>query len=878
MADDLKRVGLVFNAEGAIDFTKSLKQINTLTKENYSSFKLAQSQYDKNTTSVEKLRNAQKYLSDNTEVYRSKVEVLSKQLEELENAENRNEQEISKKRTALNNAQSTLNNYEKGLKEVNAKLKSGSEELKEYAENIDEFSSKTKDAGETLTKGLTAPIIAAGSAGILMADELKSAVNTYISTTGTATSETEKFKDIIESIYENNYGESFDDIAEALAQVRNQIGPVVDHWDPSALQEFTESAIALRDVFGFDISESVRSANMLMNTFGIDGLDAMNMIAEGAQNGLDKNQDLLDTINEYSVHFSKLGLDAYDMFQVLENGAENGAFSIDKVADSVKELSIRVVDGSDTTKQGFEQIGLNADEMSKKFAQGGETAREAFIETIDALAKMEDPMQQNIAGVNLFGTMWEDLGPTVITSLADIENSAYGTSNALDKIKQTKYDDLKNQVQTLGKTFISNFAIPLGETLLPIITRIVEIITGWVSKFGELSSTMQTVIGIVGIVVASIGPLLVIIGAVGSQIASAIGFLSQFKLALFGGTEGVGGLASALSSLTAPMVAVIATIALVVAAVINLWNTNEGFRNNVISIVNNIMSIIQNLYNSVIQPIISVIIELLKNLWTNSIQPLWEQFKSFIASIASLIQSFMAIATPIINTLVSLLGTFLTPAVKAIGSVFSSVFGAISKTIQSFLSTATSIFNSVASIFRNLKESMTKPMETAKSVIKGIIDAIKGFFSFKIKWPKIPLPHFSIKPKGWGIGDLLKGKIPSLGIEWYAKAMDKGMILDQATIFGINGQGQLMGAGEAGSETIVGTDSLMSMIRSAASANNNGIIERLERIIELLVMFFPNIIEQLDSNIVLDDGTLIGKLIPRINKELGKEASYDSRK
>lgn len=877
MANDLKKVGLVFKADGTTDFAKSLQQINTLTRENYSALKLAKSQYDENTSSLTKLKDQQKYLSDNTEAYSSKCKVLQEQLEELESAEVRNEKAISKKKTELNNAKTSLNNYEKGLKEVNAKLESGSAQLQEYADQVQEFADKASDAGETLTKNVTAPIIAVGTASVVMADEVQTAANKYVSATGTAVTETEKFKDIMENIYENNYGENFDDIADALSEVRTQIGPVVDSWDPTALQEFTESAFALRDTFEFDIKESVRSANMMMDTFGIDGLEAMNMIAEGAQNGLNKNEDLMDVINEYSVHFDKLGLDAWDMFQVLENGAKNGAFSIDKVGDAVKEMSIRVIDGSETTKEGFKSINLNADEMAKKFSQGGEAAKEAFIQTIDGLAKMEDPLEQNIAGTNLFGTMWEDLGPVVITSLSDITDNAYGTSDALNEIKKTKYDDLKNQVSTLGKTFVTNFAVPLGEVLLPIISKIIETITGWIGKFGELSSTMQVIIGVVGAVVAAIGPLLVIIGTVGSQVAKAIGILSKFKLAMFGGAESAGLLGGALSSITAPIAAVIAIVALTVAAIVDLWNTNEGFRQNVMDVVNNITSIIQNLYNNVIQPILSVIMELLKNLWTNSIQPLWEQFKLFIASISSLISSFMSVATPIINTLVNLLGKILTPAVKAIGTVFSTVFGSITSVIKSFLSTATSILNSIASKFSSLKSAITNPVESAKNLLSSIIEKIKGLFNFKITWPKIPMPHFYIRPRGWGIGDLLKGKIPTLGIDWYAKAMNKGMILDSATIFGMNSKGELMGGGEAGNEVIVGQNSLMSMIQKAAGSNNGALISRLDTIIALLTEFFEKILPLMEKDIVLDDGTLVGKLLSLIDQGLGNESRLKER-
>lgn len=96
MADDLKKVGLVFKADGTADFAKSLKTINSLTQENYSSFKLAKSQWDSSTKSMDKLRDTQRYLSSQTDAYTAKVDTLKEELKNLENAENRNEKALLK--------------------------------------------------------------------------------------------------------------------------------------------------------------------------------------------------------------------------------------------------------------------------------------------------------------------------------------------------------------------------------------------------------------------------------------------------------------------------------------------------------------------------------------------------------------------------------------------------------------------------------------------------------------------------------------------------------------------------------------------------------------------------------------------------------------
>lgn len=195
-----------------------------------------------------------------------------------------------------------------------------------------------------LTSGLSGAQVAAIGAGaaaagmgalaVGAANDMQGAMNSFIAETGKSREETKRYQGILENIYANNYGESFEDIASAMAEVRTQIGPVVDAWDDTAIQGFTESAFALRDTFGYDITESVRAANTMMEQFGMDGQDAFDLIATGAQNGLDYSGELLDSINEYSVQFAKMGLYGEDMFAIFQKGADSGAFNLDKVGET----------------------------------------------------------------------------------------------------------------------------------------------------------------------------------------------------------------------------------------------------------------------------------------------------------------------------------------------------------------------------------------------------------------------------------------------------------------------------------------------------------------------------------------------------------------
>lgn len=166
MADDIKRVGLAFTAEGTVDFNRDLKEVNASIQENRSEFKLAKSAWDDATDAMDKLRDTQKYLANQTKDYSDKVKTLEKELEELESSENKNETAISKKKTQINQAKTSLNNYQKSLKDVEKKLESGAKEHKDYGKALEEFGEKANNTGDKLSGVSTA---AAGVAGAVVA-------------------------------------------------------------------------------------------------------------------------------------------------------------------------------------------------------------------------------------------------------------------------------------------------------------------------------------------------------------------------------------------------------------------------------------------------------------------------------------------------------------------------------------------------------------------------------------------------------------------------------------------------------------------------------------------------------------------------------------
>lgn len=205
--------------------------------------------------------------------------------------------------------------------------------------------------GSAKALGTGALAIAAGTAAIGTAavgtsDTLDKAVSKIISATGASADSAEKLDKVVKEIYSDNFGEDFDDIANSISKITQNLGEM----DEVSLVNITESAYALQDVFEYGVDESSRAAKAMAENFGISAERAYDYIARGAQNGLDYSGELLDSISEYSVQFAKMGLDADDMFNIFQQGAESGAWNLDKIGDAVKEMSIRVIDGSDSTR------------------------------------------------------------------------------------------------------------------------------------------------------------------------------------------------------------------------------------------------------------------------------------------------------------------------------------------------------------------------------------------------------------------------------------------------------------------------------------------------------------------------------------------------
>lgn len=548
MADRIKGITVEIGGD-VTGLNKALSGTNKQIKDTQAQLKDVERLLKLDPTNTELLEQRQRLLADAVSETKEKLDTLKAAEKQVQQQFERGE--VSQKQ--YDGLQREIAATEQELKRLEEKAKTSSAVMTKVgntAKSVAEGTDKLADSVDELAdkaKVASAAVVAGGLLALKAVSDIDGAVGTFIARTGEAVDSTEEWKNALEEIYKGNYGEGYEDVAQSAAAVKQ----VLEDITPGGLIDATENAIALRDTFDYDVSESVRAAKALMDNFGVSAEEAFNLIASGVQNGLDYSGELLDTISEYSVQFSKVGFSADDFFGILQAGADSGAFNLDKVGDAVKELSVRVVDGSDSTAEGFALAGLAADEMAQKFAAGGDTARDAFFETVQAIAAIEDPVEQNIAGVDLLGTMWEDLGASVVLAMGEASGAAYGASDALEQIKQQKYDTLISDLQTVGRTAVNDIVVPLGEQLMPTVERVIGKVAELVGAFSNMSSGQKTAVIAVGALIAVLPVLLSLFGGLLTVVGTVSGAIALFTGAATTGTAAATGLAAVLKGASA---------------------------------------------------------------------------------------------------------------------------------------------------------------------------------------------------------------------------------------------------------------------------------------------------------------------------------------
>ena len=587
--------------------------------------------------------------------------------------------------------------------------------------------------------------------------------------------------------------------------------------------------------------------------------------------------------------------------------------------------------------------------------------------------------------------------PEDIDKLSNAIDNCDGTAESM---AVTMQDNLAGQL-TILKSQLEELAISFGEILMPAIRSIVSHIQGFIDKLNGMDESQKKAIITIGLVVAAIGPLLVIIGTVISKVGVAMqgfvklaGAFNKIKAAASAGTGIFGKLGAAIGGVSAPVLAVVAVIAVLVAAFVHLWNTNEGFREAILGTWEKIKTTVSNFVEGIRERLAALgisfsdIAETIKAIWNGLCAVLAPIFEGAFNAIANVLQTVFGIITGILDVFIGLftgnweqvwtgvkeifssiwegikgafqnaidtirgiadavLGWFgtswndvwssvkaffegiwngiasffsgiwngiqntVTTVLNAIKSVITTVWNAIKTTITTVLngikttvtsvwnaikstvtsvldgikstvssvwngikstissvvegikSTVSSAFNAVkstaTSVWNSIKSAIETPINAARDAVKGAIDKIKSFFNFSWSLPKLKLPHLSIT----GSFSIAPPSVPHFSISWYKK----GGIMTSPTLFGINGS-SLMAGGEAGPEAILPLKGFYDQLSALLDQKLN--TSGMEKYLAIIA-------DNSSKGIYLEDGTLVGHLLPAIDSGLGKAQKLNRR-
>lgn len=727
--------------------------------------------------------------------------------------------DMSKLTQTLNKVDDTnITNASKAIEDLGTKTE-------ETSGKMDVFKGATMAEGLSQISDKAAEM---GGAIVETAMDFGNAQSSMQNTMGLTATDAQKATDIVRDVFSNGMVDSVEEANEAVQDVINGFGTMTNSSDWGTL---SNNLVAIAKHAGVDVKDAVNASSQAMKTLGLTSDQATDLISQGLQDGLNKNDDFLDTVNEYAPTFQDAGISAGGMLAVLNAGMDAGAFNTDKTADAIKEFQLRLTSGQ--LDEPMKQFSKSTQDAFAQFKDGKATSAEVMASVGQDLSKM--PADKAKAAVQGIGTQFEDLGQQASSSLLMATKETEKTTGATKKMnEQTPGEKWTSALNTLKTAFsdvviqmtplLNNLAdlVKWFNNLSPTVKNVIGIVGGIAAAFAVLAPVFAGISGAIGIIVPLIGGIISVVGAVVGAIGSVVAVLSGPVLLIIAAVAAAiaiiigvfknwGSIVSWIKDVWGDMVNNVKAIwnDLILSINIgianfqiwwgNIWNAIKqkvsdiwnGIKDMFANVVNTIVTAVSNKFNEMKNGI-SNIFNAIKSTASN----VWNGIKSAISSVVNGIKSTV---TNIWNGIKSVTSSVFNAIKSTASSVWNGIKSTISSVVNGIKSTVSGVWNGIksvtTSVWNGIKSAITAPIRAAKGVISGIVDSIKRLFNFRLKFPKIdiphiPLPHFNLS----GSFNPLKGKIPHIGVNWYAK----GGIFNKPTMFAA--PGGFNGVGEAGPE------------------------------------------------------------------------------
>lgn len=444
---------------------------------------------------------------------------------------NNNKKALNKYQTELNNTVADVNKLSKELKNVNMDYLS--KELKKVGDNLKDVRDKAKGVGLAI-----AGVATTSGAAAVEADDSFVKVKAGL---GLTKEEADKVMVSVRNLADKGF--DFTEATETITQTKQVLGDLLSSEE---IEDFSSEILSISKVFEVDIQDSIKASSSMMRNFKISGQEATDIITYGLQNGLNASGDFLDSLHEYAPQMSALGFTAEQTLGIISVGMKEGSFNTDKLIDGLKEGRLRMSDMNDAATEAVNSIGLNASEVEKNIASGGEVAANQMANIAQKVLDIKDPVEQNKVATALWGTQWEDSGVAMLQAMASSTKGLEDFGGTADEVASTVENSLGNQIKALWNK-VKELAATVGESLVPVlldlaekITPVIDSIVSWIEENPKLT---QGII-IIGGLVTALSPLLMglgggfqivsgmmsIVGGSGAALSGVLGGLSGFAL------------------------------------------------------------------------------------------------------------------------------------------------------------------------------------------------------------------------------------------------------------------------------------------------------------------------------------------------------------